>query len=73
MTRQYALHRGRDWITAPEDTDPMGVFTAGLGVGDAAKAWCTDSLDVALERQMVLRYALGLNTEVRILSDDCSM
>jgi hypothetical protein len=62
----YCLCRGRAWMCAPAGHDPAAVFVQGLQIGtDLASRWVTPSLDLAHERQAVLRHVLGLATEIR--------
>ncbi len=62
----YALRRGQQWIIAPEgDGEPIPPV---LGVGDdRADAWVTPDLDIAHERQQLLRACWGWNTEIRAI------
>ncbi len=64
--KHYYLRRGRAWICAPAGTDQTAPFAAGLTVDtDADAAWLTPSLDLAHERQALLRMVLGWSTEIR--------
>ena len=70
MTR-YALHRGREWVIAP--TGDRESLPAALTLSaDPAKAWQTRSIDVAIERQQLLRICRGLATEIRTLPNETS-
>ncbi len=62
----YALCRGRQWILAPHgDGDPI---SPKLTIGDdQALAWATSNLDIAHERQALLRMCWGWTTEIRAL------
>lgn len=61
----YYLRRGREWICAPAGHDPAAVFVKGLTIeSDQAMAWSCRSLDVAHERQALLRYVHGWATEI---------
>jgi hypothetical protein len=64
--KHYYLRRGRAWICAPAGADQTAPFAAGLTVDtDADAAWLTPSLDLAHERQALLRMVLGWSTEIR--------
>jgi hypothetical protein len=62
----YYLRRGRTWICAPAGSDQTAPFAAGLTVDtDPDAAWLTPSLDIAHERQALLRHVHGWSTEIR--------
>ena len=64
--KHYYLRRGRAWICAPASSDQTAPFAAGLTVDtDPDGAWLTPSLDLAHERQALLRHVLGWSTEIR--------
>jgi hypothetical protein len=53
-------------MCAPAGHDPAAVFVKGLQIStDLASRWVTPSIDLAHERQAVLRHVLGLATEIR--------
>lgn len=62
----YALLRGREWITAPEgDGDPIPPVLAIDS--DQSNAWLSPTLDLAIERQSLLRMCWGWSTEIRVI------
>lgn len=62
----YALCRGRQWITAPEgDGSPIPPVLATNA--DPADAWLAPTIDVAIERQQLLRMCWGWATQIRAL------
>lgn len=63
----YGLQRGRQWITAPEgDGDPIPPV---LGINkDPADVWLAPTIDLAIERQQLLRMCWGWATQIRSLS-----
>ena len=65
----YALKRNRDWISAPEGNGPSSwpVPPVLAICKDQNDAWLATDLDVALERQQLLRFCWGWNTEVRAI------
>lgn len=65
----YALRRGRQWVTAPEgEGSPGAVVPPVLAAeNDLEHAWLSPTLDLAIERQQLLRMAFGLSTEVRAI------
>ena len=64
----YYLRRGREWICAPSGHDPAAPFVKGLTVdSDPDRAWLSQSLDEAHERQGLLRYVHGWATEIRAI------
>jgi hypothetical protein len=67
--KRYYLRRGREWICAPVDHDQMAPFAAGLTIdSDPDRVWLTPSLDLAHERQTLLRHMWGLSTEIRAIA-----
>ena len=63
-TPRYGLARGREWVccsraslryarSRSHQREPM--WLPGLKLGPPDKAWTTGSLEVALERQVILR------------------
>lgn len=61
----YALRRGREWITAPEgDGRPIPPV---LGIGSLDQAWLFADLDEAIESSNLLRLCWGWATEVRAI------
>ena len=65
----YALRRGRQWITAPEGEGPAGQIIPPVLAADddPTHAWIFPTLDVAIERQQLLRHCWGLSTEIRTI------
>lgn len=62
----YALRRGRRWITAPEgDGSPIPPVLAISE--DPADAWLASTIDIAIERQQLLRMCWGWATQIRAL------
>ena len=64
---KYALKRGGEWISAPEGDGPAHwPIPPVLAIcSTIADAWLAPNLDVALERQQLLRLCWGWNTEIR--------
>lgn len=56
----YGLMRGGQWVTKPGEGPPGRT-------DDAGRAWSTDDLDEAHERQTLIRQAWGLAAEIRAL------
>ncbi len=64
----YALLRGRQWISAPKGQGEGLLLPPVLAICDGPdKAWLADSLDLAIERQALLRLCWGWSTEVRAI------
>jgi len=62
----YALRRGQQWITAPQgDGEPIPPVLAVDD--DQAEAWLTPDLNIAHERQQLLRQCWGWATEIRAI------
>ena len=62
----YALLRGRQWISAPDGQSPDQLLPPVLALCPTADtAWLADDLDLAIERQQLLRCCWGWNTEIR--------
>lgn len=62
----YALRRGRQWISAPQGHEQGQLLPPVLAICDTAdQAWLANSLDLAIERQTLLRNCWGWATEVR--------
>jgi hypothetical protein len=62
----YALLRSGRWITAPEgDGEPIPPVLAIED--DKANAWRAPNIDVAIERQQLLRLCWGWATEIRAI------
>lgn len=63
----WGLRRGRQWITAPDGPGAPGdVIPPKLVLSDDRDhLWESSSLDLALERQQLLRLAFGISAEVR--------
>jgi hypothetical protein len=63
---KFVLRRGRQWIIAPTgDRDPM---PPDITIGDdLSQAWQTPSLNIAIERQELLRICKGWATEIRTI------
>ncbi|MEN9491774.1 MAG: hypothetical protein RLZZ124_18 [Cyanobacteriota bacterium] len=58
--------RGGRWITAPQgDGDPIPPVLAIDN--DQAQAWRAPNIDVAIERQQLLRRCWGWATEIRVI------
>lgn len=67
--KHFYLRRGREWICAPAGHDQTAPFAAGLTVdSDPDRAWLSDSLDLAHERQALLRCVYGWATEIRAIA-----
>lgn len=64
---QYALKRGKEWICAPAGTDPNARYDSRIFTGDKSEAWTTPSLDVAHERQSLLRIRQGWTTQIQAI------
>jgi hypothetical protein len=66
-TRRFALRRGRQWVNAPDGLgQPGDVIPPKLTLADNQDhLWESADLDLALERQQVLKLAFGISTEVR--------
>jgi hypothetical protein len=62
----FALRRGQQWITAPDgDGDPI---PPRLVPGDdQALAWVAPNIDIAHERQALIKMLWGWTTEIRAL------
>lgn len=65
----YGLRRGRQWISAPEGDGPAGqIIPPVLALDDeSTDAWRAPTIDIAIERQYLLRYCWGWNTEIRAI------
>ncbi len=62
----YALLRGGRWITAPKgDGEPIPPVLAIED--DSANAWRAPNIDIAIERQQLLRLCWGWATEIRAI------
>ena len=62
----YALLRSGRWITAPEgDGEPIPPVLAIED--DKANAWRAPNIDIAIERQQLLRLCWGWATEIRAI------
>lgn len=62
----YALSRGRQWISAPNGQGDGRLLPPVLALCDQPDiAWLAPDLDTAIERQTLLRYCWGWNTEIR--------
>lgn len=58
--------RGGRWITAPKgDGDPIPPVLAIDD--DQAQAWAAPNIDIAIERQQLLRLCWGWATEIRAI------
>jgi hypothetical protein len=58
--------RGDRWITAPQgDGDPIPPVLAIDN--DQAQAWRAPNIDIAIERQQLLRLCWGWATEIRVI------
>ncbi len=66
--KTYALRRGTRWITAPHgDCRPGDPVPPVLALSDDhTLAWVSPTLDLAIERQQLLRAAWGWATEVQL-------
>lgn len=62
----YGMRRGKEWITAPKGDAVKGQMIPPVIAidSDSSQAWVSESLDVAIERQQLLRMCWGLSTEV---------
>jgi hypothetical protein len=66
--RQFYLRRGHAWICAPDGQNQASHFAGGLTVDTNPNAvWLTPSLDIAHERQALLRHVHGWATEIRAI------
>jgi hypothetical protein len=69
----YALVRGtgrhEQFITAPDGLGPSSwVVPPVLALdSDREQAWLSPDLDTAIERQLLLRMAFGISTDVRAM------
>ena len=62
----YALRRGRQWVSATKGQGTGQLLPPVLALCDTPdQAWLADSLDLALERQTLLRFCWGWAAEVR--------
>ena len=62
----YALRRGAQWISATKGQGEGLLLPPVLALCDTTdSAWLADSLELALERQTLLRHCWGWATEVR--------
>lgn len=62
----YALLRSGRWLTAPEgDGSPIPPVLAIND--DPADAWLAPTIDIAIERQQLLRMCWGWATEIRAI------
>jgi hypothetical protein len=63
---QYGFRRGSQWVKPP--TRQAHLIPAAVRLtDDAAKAWQLSDLDVAIERQQLLRMCHGCSTEIRAI------
>lgn len=64
----YALRRGAEWISATEGQGIDCLIPPVLALCDGPEqAWLADTLELAIERQTLLRYCWGLSTEIRAI------
>jgi hypothetical protein len=64
----YALRRGREWICAPPDADPLAQYDNRVTRGtDKTRAWVTPSLGIAHDRQTMLRTMRGWATQIQAI------
>lgn len=63
----WGLRRGRQWFNAPDGIGrPGDVIPPKLTLADHQdQLWGSETLDLALERQQLLKLAFGISTEVR--------
>lgn len=63
----WALCRGQQWVNAPDGPGrPGDVIPPRLTLADHRDhLWESETLDLALERQQLLKLAFGISTEVR--------
>lgn len=57
----YALRRGRQWISAP------GPDGKPAPTDDQTQAWTAPTLDIAHERQSLVKMCWGWTTEIRAI------
>lgn len=63
----WGLRRGRQWINAPDGPcRPGDVIPPKLTLADHRDhLWQAETIDLALERQQLLKMAFGISTEIR--------
>jgi len=64
--KAFALCRAGKWIIAPDGDGQPIPPTLALG-DDPALAWRSPTLDLAIERQQLLKILQGWTTEVRVI------
>lgn len=62
----FALRRGPDWICAPRHQDDSQVIPHPLTLEpNQNRAWIAPTIDLALERQALVRYCWGWATTIQ--------